>query len=153
MVLLREIGHGIDIRIPTEVQRHQWSRKFSVRNISPVPSDASAVVSRFAMMLCARELGLGARHKRDERGDEIPRALLAFGELETEGESARFLPTMETPDEVSTSMDSSDSGSSLPNGLQGLAGSSRTTIMMPGKPAYPFRVSFFDTHVPHTKHS
>lgn len=108
------------------------------------------------MIAWATELCFGPRHKDDGRVDacEKPRTLFASGILASEGERARLIPIVENPGEpLFTSIFSSATHKSSPSRLQGLAGSSRMTIMAPGVPEYRFRISFFDTHAPHTKHS
>ena len=153
MTASRETKCGMKQSTPTEAHRHQRSRKFSVKNTSPVPSE-DAVLSRFSMMRWARVLRLGARHEPDVRigAWEVPRALFASGTLKSDGERARLTPTVENPGKISTSTDSSAAGSS-PRRLQGLVGSSRTIIVTPGVPENLLRIAFFDTHAPQTKDS
>ena len=99
-------------------------------------------------------LGGGARH--DPVGADnvvIPRALFASGISITEGEGGLFIPAIEGPAILLTSIGWSETAVSSDRHLHGSVGLSLTIILTPGVPAHLVRVGFLDTHDPQTKAS
>lgn len=150
--MIRNVYDALQERRLTSLHLHHRSRKPSVKNTSPAPSNVFACTPlrpSVERMTCVAGLGGGAKHRGLEPAPlascPVPvsaksvegesRWRFVLGPSSTEDDLARFTPVDTLNSDIESTSTCVSSSSGFPMTFQGCSDASRTTISAPLVPA------------------